>query len=711
VTESVPSTDDFHALLRGRCVTHAAYAQAGSANEGATWHVSRDGHFTRTDDGLRALFQGTNGVHEVRAILRNPGGESTGVAARFLVHGWKQLSYVAVGRTTGNSFRHIKAQHVQQGEWTQIAFDDEDLILRIETAGEPHEPAPSNDVRIYIKGIPGDEGAVVEVDWVGSWTATGKELLGEWPVAAPDSPVRRALTEYLLHKNPAIDDDARRYLETGDFPILPGVFLPWGLAEPIPEEVSTSPTYRYAWHSLYPAAFLLLHADQHGSSRARWAALRIIDDWLTRSFYSWDPDPRYAWYDHGTAERAITLLLARATLKPSDVDRRTLARLDEAILEHAFLLENEAFYARNQRSRFHNHAWFQDLALLAAAALAPSAASSRWISTARRRLRAQVTELISTERQVSVFVENSIGYHHGVQTLVEFADSLVTAASGERDLHEIAIGLRRWSQLFRYEDGRAPSNGDTFRIPNPASAPARRLERPLGATILPRAGYAHVAGSDRGRQFTLCFFATSLNRTHKHADNLSVTLSLDGVEWMIDPSFYSHQYEDPIPAYLRGAAAHSAPFIPGVEYSIEPGLASLSGTTDASGGFVFEGLHRAFADHLVRRTLRGPVDHLHVEGSDSVEGPVQRTAVGRFHLGDGVTPHVSGNRIILTHTATPAALELTLPSKPVVLAGWHGDPDTSSISGTGFQEYVDTHTLVVPVDESGRLHWTLRAIH
>ncbi|KGM11448.1 heparinase II/III domain-containing protein [Cellulomonas carbonis] len=592
------------------------------------------------------------------------------------------------------TFRHVKARHILQTSWFEIAAADHDLVTRLQNAWPDWESGPADDVRIYVNGTPGEGGAVAEVAWAGAWTGDG--YLPATPTTT-GHPRRRevldALSTYLWQKNPTLEADIRRFLTHGDYPVLSGVHLPWSTSASLPDGLMSVSTYRYIWHSLYPAAYMLLFADKHSDASARSAANRIVMEWLTRSYYGVDPDTRYAWYDHGTAERLITLLLTRSGLDPTNSDRRTRDQLDEAIVAHAFLLESEAFYAANQRERFHNHAWFQDLALLAAGALVDSAAAPRWLTTAHVRLTDQISRLVCAEGEFAVFVENSVGYHHGIQILVELAAELLAVITDDPSLRATATGLRAWSRRLVYADTRAPSTGDTFRRPNPSARPVKSYPQAnTGVTVLPTAGYGVIDGRDAGHPFTICFFATSLSRTHKHADNLSLTLFYAGVEWLIDPSFFSHDYDDAIPAYLRGPAAHSAPFLEGCEYSIEPGLAQLAGGP-SDDGYEITGEHKAFEGHLIRRTVRGTTHRLSMTVRDEIIGPSAHTATVRFHLGDGVIARVEGRSVFLSHGATPARLELHLPTEPVLAHGWSGDPITSSVTGTSFREFVDTTTV------------------
>ncbi|MFP3449976.1 hypothetical protein SB765_34160, partial [Pseudomonas sp. SIMBA_067] len=75
-----------------------------------------------------------------------------------------------------------------------------------------------------------------------------------------------------------------------------------------------------------------------------------------RSYFNADEDRKFAWYDHGTAERLLAFLLIWDIGVRQQFEHRFMVRLRSAIFKHAQLLASEMFYASHQASRYHNHA-------------------------------------------------------------------------------------------------------------------------------------------------------------------------------------------------------------------------------------------------------------------------------------------------------------------------------------------------------------------
>lgn len=665
---------------------------------------------TAVVDGDGAIFSGDAPVHELRVHMTDALGPSNGVFARINISNWQSVSYLAFGYTGANgSFRHIKVVHMQQDTWLDLAMCTSDISYKVQNHWEAVAPEAVNDIRVFVKGSPGSPGARIDIQDAGRFRSNGYQVTAsEHQGTETHEKIISLLSDYLTDRNPHILRDAEGYLDRGTFPILPGEQLDWPTDEPVPPSVASNPTYRYSWHSLYGAAYLAIASKQLGDPRGINAARSLVEAWAQRSYYLVDQDPRYAWYDHGTAERLIALLLIRGDSNSSNASARFINQLNHMIVAHGFLLESESFYAANQVTRYHNHAWFQDLALLAAGVLAPTEAGKRWIDLSRRRLKDQMARLISHDTDYAVFVENSTGYHSGVQAIVRFAAELFDIAAEDDSLTTVAEALARWATRVQYPDRRTPSTGDSFRIPN--SIPPRRespTEPTDRVTVLTEAGIAVADGLHLDMPFAIRYFATSMSRTHKHADNLSFTLYLDGVEWLIDPSFYSHEYLDPIPSYLRGPYSHNVMFVRDREYSIAPGLARITEHSINKDSFRVHGRHHAYRGTVIDRVLEASLDKLHIQGSDTIASTDPVEAGISFHLGEDVTATIENGIALLHHPASDLQLRITVDRDIYKIAGWNGDATTSSISGTGFRAYTDTETLRANIDGGRRIAWSI----
>ena len=650
---------------------------------------------------------------------------ANGISVRLRVRNWEVIRYVALGYMDGEKYTHIKVVNFLSDQWAEIVLQHEDIAFGIQNKWEHPAPVDISEIVIYLRGRAPEEGAELDVDYFILWESSVVSRPGQYTCGIPSCyPARlpvdeiflNTLYEYTKKSLSNIDEQAENFLRKGVCPLIGGAVLDWSLDEVLPAKLSSVGTYSFSWHALHPAAILLVYANQREDEAALYAAREFVSDWLDRSFFSVDNDQKYAWYDHGTAERQLTLILLWAEGVKRRFDKRFMDRLGVALVRHAELLESEMFYASHQRTRYHNHAWFQDLALLASSiALSDYPASGRWFTRSVDRLTDQFQKLIVRDQGFSVFVENSIGYHNGVQRLVEFAAALVEIKGVDSDIPQMAKELAGFSSYLLYPDGRAPGQGDTFRRANAEDFRARNQATYSSpeALVLSKAGYGLVKGNFDGVPFMICLFATSLCATHKHEDNLSFTLFFDGIEWLVDPSFFSHEYDATIPAYLRSAAAHNCVFIPNVSYSIEPGKAQLWGEVHKP-EFIFEGRHTAYEGFVVSRRLEGACDVLKlavresVECSEGNESNVSPRVM--FHFGEGVIPRIDGNHVFLRHEHSDFEISIFFSRADLIL--YHGevvDGLVRGVSGTGFMQTTEIWTLECVLPEVGDFEWMLEA--
>ncbi|RIA56036.1 heparinase II/III-like protein [Dichotomicrobium thermohalophilum] len=542
--------------------------------------LSGGGTLTTLQDHVSCAFRGGAGSYQLR--LRLPRAQvASGVGARIRLRGWEYINYICIGYSWKEAFAHVKAAQPAIDRWFDFLVGHDDLAWGWHHDWAHPEDREIADIRLYIKGAPGAR-AYLDVGEMLLWQED-RAALPDW--LDRDQPVPEkvvhAIEAYERKCFRSYTAQAQEFLETGKCPLYGETMLDWPATATLPPGLTDTGTYQYSWHALHAATMLMLRAHDSGETGPLFAAREFVAGWIERSYFRPDPNLKYAWYDHGTAERCLAMVQLYAVGQQHGFDQRFMARLRRIIFRHAQLLASEVFYAGHQPTRYHNHAWFQDLALLAVTLAFPSwPCSQGWGDTALSRLEDQFAKLIQRDNGYAVFVENSIGYHHGVQRILEFAGNLAMLSGRDTPIPAIAEELRTFSEFFRYPDPRhALSQGDTFRLPNQNTANPRG-QIPYGrreVTVLPEAGYAIVKADHENRPFMLTMLATSLSKTHKHEDNLALTLYFDGVEWLIDPSFHSHEYTAPIPAYLRSAAAHNCVFVPDLPYALEPGLAWLEG--------------------------------------------------------------------------------------------------------------------------------------
>lgn len=721
-------------------------AESGAKPEENIFSLEVSAVFTKgsvapKDKFIQVAFQGGQGSYEVRLNLSEP-FLANGIGARFRLRGWQSLRYVAIGYTHAKAFRHVKIVNAAREKWIDFSIGHEDIAFGLQNDWE-HPPATEiSDIRIYLSGTPGDGSAWLDVDSCWCWDESVSSPLwvsNRLPDVSVPALLQDTIYDYLKKCFRTADIQAKSFMEEGRCQLYGDISLAWPYEAPLPSDLSTVGTYRFSWHSLHPAMILMVHSRNSRDLASLFAAREMVTNWLERSYFQPDGDKKFAWYDHGTAERLLAMVLMWSIGLEHRFDHRFMMRLRSAIFRHGQLLASEVFYASHQPTRYHNHAWFQDIALMATSlAMKDFPCAEHWLETSISRLTDQLEQLVVRDNGYAVFAENSIGYHQGVQRLVEFSAELVMIAGKDSLIPTIGKELPRFSEFFRYPDNRAPAQGDTFRRSNASGTEIRRL-KPYpdpACTVLPKAGYAIVKGNHDGSPFMVSVLATSLCRTHKHEDNLSFTLFFDGLEWLIDPSFYSHEYTAPLSAYLRSSAAHNGLALPGRSYSIDPGVAQIDGSSDGN-NFVINGQHSAYDNVLIKREIRGSIDRLElhivdcakIQTADVIGNDLQRYGVWPFtrahraqtpgatgndlrlllHCGDGIEARLQGNHLQLTHPDSKYNIEISMPNdKCKLYYGEVGKTTIRGVTGLGFMQHENIYTLECEVPFETDLPWTLK---
>ena len=669
------------------------------------------------ENHIAVLFQGQEDSYQYRFKLAQQ-FLATGVGVRFRLRNWKSLRYVAIGYTHEGTFRHVKLPNVAVESWVNFSIGHHDLAFGLQNNWENPPATTIEDVRLYLKGTPGDGGAWLDIENLWCWeeAASPPQWLTQYkPTAnAQVSGLLDITYDYLKKCFRNADSQATKFMSQDVCQLYGETSLDWPTGSVLPTDLDKVGTYQFSWHALHPAMILMIYSRKTGEVSPLFAAREFITNWLDRSYYQPDLNIKYAWYDHGTAERLLTMIMMWSIGIEQAFDHRFMIRLRTAIFRHAQLLNSELFYASHQPTRYHNHAWFQDLALMATAlAMQDFPCANQWLETSLWRLSDQLETLIVRDNGYAVFIENSIGYHQGVQRLVEFAGDLATITGKDSVIPTVAKELSHFSDFLRYPDNRAPAQGDTFRRHNNSGKSIRCL-KPYpepSVTLLSKAGYAIVKGNHLNTRFMLTMFATSLCRTHKHEDNLSFTLFFDGLEWLIDPSFYSHEYKAPIPAYLRSASAHNALVLPGKDYSIDPGKSHLDGTVKDN-NFILRGHHDAYDDIRIERKIRGKIDTLNFKVVDIGSGEIDNCELRlMLHCGEGVKATLDRKRLNLSHPDSKYILSISFPNVEAKI--FYGQSEGSiirGVSGLGFMEISDINTIEYKVPINGKIKWSVKAL-
>ncbi|CDT77921.1 hypothetical protein VCR12J2_1010148 [Vibrio coralliirubri] len=326
-----------------------------------------------------------------------------------------------------------------------------------------------------------------------------------------------------------------------------------------PSQVVKLPNYERRWYSLELVHILVSEWRKDNTNlEVLMAAMLAAERFISHDFYGEPDNIKYIWYDHGTADRLVVLSELYCCLFNSVGDKFTLERLFYVIYRHAQALACESFYLRNQRVKYHNHAIFQDRALIVIAETFPSVEIFQvWKDTAIERCAKQFDNLITTE---GASVENSSGYHVAmkeiVHDMVDFYSS-IKLFEHSSNLKALEDKMKLFSEALYYPDDSIPAFGDTtFKLNRKRNNLSKYFLEEV-VSDFKDSGYLFISGmTQSGVAFKFNLISSSQSLIHKHFDNLSFTLWVNGIEFIVDPGFFSHAL-DPISIFSKGPYSHN----------------------------------------------------------------------------------------------------------------------------------------------------------
>ncbi|TWH28750.1 heparinase II/III-like protein [Aminobacter sp. J15] len=679
-----------------------------------------------TDNGLNATFVGDANSYALGYRLKAYQDEKTVVRLTFQVNGWDSINYLAFGwRDNKNRFWHIKSTNPVQGFDINETISSKHIAFRLTNGWDDKPDADALDrVEVFVRGTPSTKGGEIRISAVDVFNHDSPpddlsvNLEDPCPLsqikwsdatfARASQGIRDVVHRYFVEAYASFQSDADHFMQTGKLSFAGIEPIAWPIHSNVPPSVWDYSTTRYLWHSLHmPQILIAAYTDTHGTQYL-YPARELTDRWITENLAKQSEDLRYAWYDHGTAMRLITMLQLWDIGLAEKFDARFMSRLLHAIELHGQLLASEGFYVRNMTTRYHNHGIFQDVALMLVREYVPELAlAGEWRDIALSRLREQLRHLSVQDGPVTTNAENSFGYHKGFEGLCNLASGVLSVSEDKdtgKDLIDLCHDLANFTDLVTYPDGRGPSYGDSFRMVNSSLAQAD-FSYENKVTVLPNAGFAVISGNTEGGiPYQFSMVAPSKTSIHKHADNLSFSLWAAGVEWLIDPGFYTHHYDEPFTAYARGPLAHNAIALPDGEYAIEPGLAYLRLMSDTPDRFEIHGQHDAYEGARISRKVEGVHGSGRFEITDKVEADDKSGALLMLHAGEEVSAEFIDQKLRLSSSISDISVTINLPAG-VNCNVARGLDDGERILGWSFPSFgvrvpIDTVQCEVPTNQS-----------
>lgn len=370
------------------------------------------------------------------------------------------------------------------------------------------------------------------------------------------------------------------------------------------------PDIRAVWEParLQHVAALICHAQINPGSNAaqcREYAKACVLEWIEENPFLFGPHYKSA------MECGLRVPVFFAAVRCLAFDKREAAAILSAIYHHAWWIEKRL----SLYSSLGNHTVCECVGLIfAGAVFKTSAEGKRWLERGVEVLRQELEHQILPDGGPA---EQSLSYHRFVLDLYWLAIDFLekNGLCNCSDWKPRLAAGERFLAVFQDAGGNVPSIGDSddgYAIA-PGVAPRREARQPEDGKIVtfPDAGYT-VIRSGKGMHLTFDHGPLGMAPlyNHGHADALSVTLSLNGEQFIVDPGTYRYNGVPEYRKYFKGTRAHNTVTVDGLDQAVQ------------ETGFIWS---KPFGAKLVRReeTEQGTLQEAIHDGYERLKQPVR----------------------------------------------------------------------------------------
>lgn len=311
-------------------------------------------------------------------------------------------------------------------------------------------------------------------------------------------------------------------------------------------------TYSVYLHAIEYVGYLVLAGKEYDNNDFYEVAKNIILSWEKQNS---EEKIEHSWNEHAVSYRLNNLILFQDTV--SDEYRMDSQFFNKLLIKHCAFLADDNNYKPN------NHGILMDESLFKASFyMTDEIYQKLYKSIALNRVKLALYRDFSRK---GLHSENSPEYHRMMMIVLNRFNELIKA-KGETLTNDLNHKLKKAKNLLRImlkPDFTYPMVGDTsYRIEDNLKKDfSDYVDYEGGVVIFQNENKKNPLLSDY-----LYFKCGYLSKTHKHFDDLSFNLMLDGNDIFIDAGKYGYSKKDLIRQYITSPEAHTAPLIEGKEY-------------------------------------------------------------------------------------------------------------------------------------------------
>ncbi|MFE7821633.1 alginate lyase family protein [Priestia megaterium] len=452
-------------------------------------------------------------------------------------------------------------------------------------------------------------------------------------------------------------------------------------------------SWSFYFQSLDMVGYLTNAYEQTHSQKYLEKAQWYIESWMNANPSPTKQASRFAWKDHSTANRVVTMIQFWEQYKNSAIyDKDFENKLIEMLEKHGDFLMDDKNYSAGS-----NHGIFQDRSLIELALIFPDMShSEQWYKKGMGRL---ITHVEGDVTKSGVHKEHSPSYHLLVLNLFKSINGFIKQFNvNEPKLKDGISKMEDYLAFIGNQSGELPMLGDSqpesLYSLNPKSITSQKLlyvvtkgkqgKKP-GQEMVYADGGTAVFKNDLNNERPLYLLFTSAfhSTTHKHADDLSFILNYGKTDFFVDSGKYNYSYTDPYREYFKGTLAHNTLTVDKKSFPVTKDQVNKSKISSSEINKTYSyvtGSHELYKGVKVSRTLVYLKNTNSILVRDVMESNKNHTYTDIFNIGKDVDVKKSASRVFtLTSKLDQQQIELIQLTKMSTIKNYKGS--ASPIAG------------------------------
>lgn len=452
-------------------------------------------------------------------------------------------------------------------------------------------------------------------------------------------------------------------------------------------------SWSFYFQSLDMVGYLTNAYEQTHSQKYLEKAQWYIESWMNANPSPTKQASRFAWKDHSTANRVVTMIQFWEQYKNSAIyDKDFETKLIEMLEKHGDFLMDDKNYSAGS-----NHGIFQDRSLIELALIFPDMShSEQWYKKGMGRL---ITHVEGDVTKSGVHKEHSPSYHLLVLNLFKSINGFIKQFNvNEPKLKDGISKMEDYLAFIGNQSGDLPMLGDSqpesLYSLNPKSITSQKLlyvvtkgkqgKKP-GQEMVYADGGTAVFKNDLNNERPLYLLFTSAfhSTTHKHADDLSFILNYGKTDFFVDSGKYNYSYTDPYREYFKGTLAHNTVTVDKKSFPLTKDQVNRSKISSSEINKTYNyvtGSHELYKGVKISRTLVYLKNTNSILVRDVMESNKNHTYTDIFNIGKDVDVKKSASRVFtLTSKLDQQQIELIQLTKMSTIKNYKGS--ASPIAG------------------------------